>query len=299
VSVPSKRQSDGLPSRLAQTLLSPRCRLAALLVLLSAAAISVVVYEPQQYVTDGLPAHLSGGLAGVLFTVSYGLCTAAFVPRPVLNVAAGALFGTQAGTAAAVVGTVIGSGLAFGLGRLLGQDALRPMLRKRWLTSADRQLSRHGFRSMLFIRLLPGVPFAASNYGAAVSRMGWTAFLTATALGVVPNTAAYVIAGSHAASPTSPLFLAAFAFIALSGLGGAVLAWRKRALLGGSAPADSPSTAATYGGTPDGVPPGATASGPVTGTGPAPGPVPASAAASVTARADVGEGPYSGGLPPS
>ncbi|RAJ57486.1 putative membrane protein YdjX (TVP38/TMEM64 family) [Streptomyces sp. Amel2xB2] len=238
VSVPSTRQSDGLPTRLTQTLLSPRCRLAALLVLLCAAGISMLVYEPQQYVTEGMPAHLSGGLAGVLFTVAYGLCTAAFVPRPVLNVAAGALFGTQAGTVAAVVGTVIGSGLAFGLGRVLGQDALRPLLRARWLTAADRQLSRHGFRSMLFIRLLPGVPFAASNYGAAVSRMGWTAFLTATAVGVVPNTAAYVVAGSHATAPTSPVFLAAFGFIALSGLGGAVLAWRKRALLRGGAPAE-------------------------------------------------------------
>jgi uncharacterized membrane protein YdjX (TVP38/TMEM64 family) len=259
-------------------------------VLLSAAAISVVVYEPQQYVTGGLPAHLSGGLAGVLFTVSYGLCTAAFVPRPVLNVAAGALFGTQAGTAAAVVGTVIGSGLAFGLGRALGQDALRPMLRKRWLTSADRQLSRHGFRSMLFIRLLPGVPFAASNYGAAVSRMGWTAFLTATALGVVPNTAAYVVAGSHAASPTSPLFLAAFAFIALSGLGGAVLAWRKRALLGGTAPSNGPSTEE------------APAADPTTGPTASP-PVPASVTASATAHGDAGNSPYNSpygrGVPPS
>lgn len=192
----------------------------------------MLVYEPQRFVTHGLPAHLSGGLAGFFFTVAYGLCTAAFVPRPVLNVAAGALFGTQAGTVAAVAGTVIGSGLAFGLGRVLGQDALRPLLRARWVTAVDRQLSRHGFRSMLVIRLLPGVPFAASNYGAAVSRMGWTAFLAATALGVVPNTAAYVIAGSHATAPTSPVFLAAFGFIALSGLGGAVLAWRKRHVLG-------------------------------------------------------------------
>lgn len=233
MSVPPSQQSDGLPSRLARTLLSPRCRLALLLVLLCAAGISMLVYEPQRFVTDGLPAHLPGGLAGVLFAVVYGLCTAAFVPRPVLSVAAGALFGSQAGTVAAVAGTVIGSGLAFGLGRMLGQDALRPLLRTRWLTAADCQLSQHGFRSMLFVRLLPFVPFAASNYGAAVSRMGWTAFLTATALGVVPNTAAFVVAGSHATAPTSPVFLAAFAFIALSGLGGAVLAWRKRALLHG------------------------------------------------------------------
>jgi uncharacterized membrane protein YdjX (TVP38/TMEM64 family) len=235
VPVPA-RQPDGLSARLARTLLSPKSRFAALLVLLSAAAVSMLVCQPQRYVTHGLPEQVSGGLATTVFTVAYGLCTAAFVPRPVLNVAAGALFGSAAGTVAAVVGTVIGSGIAFGLGRMLGQDALRPLLRARWLVAADRQLSRRGFRSMLLIRLLPGVPFAASNYGSAVSEMSWAAFLGATAVGSIPNTAAYVLAGSHAAAPTSPVFLTAFAFIALSGLGGVLIAWRKRALLRGGGP---------------------------------------------------------------
>ena len=212
-------------------LLSPWSRLSLLAVLLAAAATAVVVHEPQRLFTEGWRPGLSGGAAVVLFVAAYGLCTAALVPRPVLNLAAGALFGAPLGTAAAVAGTVLGAGLSFGLGRLLGQDALRPLLRGRWLAAGDRQLSRHGFRSMLVVRLLPGVPFAVSNYGAAVSRMSWVAFLAATALGTVPNTAAYVLAGSRASAPTSPVFLAAFGFIAVSGLGAAVVAWRRRARL--------------------------------------------------------------------
>ena len=232
-------QPDGLPGRLAQTLLSPWSRLVLLLVLLSGAALAMLLYEPQRFLTHGWPSQVSGGGAVALFAVAYGACTAAFVPRPVLNLAAGALFGASAGTVSATVGTVIGAGAAFGLGRMLGQDALRPLLRARVLTAADRMLSRHGFRSMLVIRLLPGVPFAASNYGAAVSRMTWPAFLTATALGSVPNTAAYVIAGSTAASPTSPVFLASSGFIAVSAVAGAVVAWcKRRHLRGGRAAED-------------------------------------------------------------
>lgn len=227
----STAPATGPTTRLVRTLLSPWCRFGLLLVLLAAAATAMLLYQPQRLLSEGWPAQLSGGLAVLLFAAAYGVCTTAFVPRPVLNLAAGALFGAQAGTAAALAGTVLGAGAAFGLGRLLGQDALRPLLRARLLAAADRQLSRHGFRSMLVIRLLPGVPFVASNYGASVSRMGWTAFLSATALGSVPNTAAYVLAGSHAAAPTSPVFLAAFGFIALSAVGGAVLAWRKRSRL--------------------------------------------------------------------
>ncbi|MEV0123858.1 TVP38/TMEM64 family protein [Streptomyces sp. NPDC050703] len=214
--------------RCTRVLLSPWSRLSLLVVLLAAAGTCVLLFEPQRLLSGGWIAQLGGATAVALFAVAYGACTAAFVPRPLLNLAAGALFGTQAGVVAAIGGTVFGAGIAFGLGRMLGQDALRPMLRGKWLRAADGQLSRHGFRSMLAVRLFPGVPFAAANYCAAVSRMGWLPFLLATGLGSIPNTAAYVIAGARASTPTSPAFLIAMGFIAVTGLGGATVAWFKR-----------------------------------------------------------------------
>jgi uncharacterized membrane protein YdjX (TVP38/TMEM64 family) len=230
---PVPRPSSGLAFRCTRALFSPWSRLSLLLVTLASAGGMVVLYEPQRLLSAGWPPQLSGGAAVVLFGVGYGMCTTAFVPRPLLNLAAGALFGSQAGLVAALAGTVLGAGIAFTLGRLLGQDALRPLLRGRWLRAADGQLSRHGFRSMLAIRLFPGVPFAAANYCAAVSRMGYVPFLLATGLGSIPNTAAYVVAGSRAGSPTSPAFVIAMGFIVVTGLGAAVVAWRKRHRLRG------------------------------------------------------------------
>lgn len=231
---PATRPSTGLAARCARALLSPWSRLSLLVVVLLAAATMMLLLEPQRLLATGWPAGLSsGGVAVLLFGVAYGVCTVAFVPRPLLNLAAGALFGSQAGLAAALVGTVLGAGISFGLGRVLGQDALRTLLRGRWLKAADGQLSRHGFRSMLALRLFPGVPFAAANYCAAVSRMGYPPFLMATGIGSVPNTAAYVVAGSTASSPTSPAFLAAMGFIVLTGIGAAAVAWRRRHSFGG------------------------------------------------------------------
>ncbi|MFF4787138.1 TVP38/TMEM64 family protein [Streptomyces griseorubiginosus] len=218
----------GLTTRCTRVLLSPWARLSLLIALLAGAATAVLLFEPQRLLSDGWPPQLGGIAAAIVFGVAYGLCTVAFVPRPLLNLAAGALFGSQLGLASALAGTVLGAGVAFGLGRVLGQDALRPLLRGRWLKAADGQLSRHGFRSMLAARLFPGVPFWAVNYCAAVSRMGYVPFLVATALGSIPNTAAYVVAGARASAPTSPAFLIAMAAIALPGLAGAVVAWRKR-----------------------------------------------------------------------
>lgn len=227
--VPAARPAPGLAVRCTRALLSPWSRFSLLVAVLLGAAATMLLLQPQRLLATGWPAQLSGGaVAVVLFGVAYGVCTVAFVPRPLLNLAAGALFGTQAGLAAALAGTVLGAGISFGLGRVLGQDALRTLLRGRWLKAADGQLSRHGFRSMLALRLFPGVPFAAANYCAAVSRMGYPPFLVATGLGSIPNTAAYVVAGSEATSPTSPAFLAAMGFIVLTGLGAAVVAWRKR-----------------------------------------------------------------------
>jgi uncharacterized membrane protein YdjX (TVP38/TMEM64 family) len=230
---PAAATPQGFAVRLGRVLLAPRSRLALLVALLAAAGTSVLVLEPQRLLADGWPVHLNGTFAVVAFAVAYGLCTAAFVPRPLLNLAAGALFGSQAGLAGAIAGTVIGAGIAFGLGRVLGQDALRPLLRGRVVHAVDGQLSRHGFRSILAARLFPGVPFWASNYCAAVSRMGWFPFLLATGLGSIPNTAAYVVAGSRATSPTSPTFLIAMGFIALTGLAAAIVAWCKRHKLRG------------------------------------------------------------------
>ncbi|WP_404816233.1 TVP38/TMEM64 family protein [Streptomyces thermolineatus] len=218
-------RADGLGARCSRALLSPWSRLALLVTLLAAATSSAVVWEPQRLLS-GDAVLWSGPAALALFALVYGLCTLAFVPKPLLNVAAGALFGTQAGLPLAVAGTTLGAFLAFGLGRALGRDALRPMLRGKVAAALDRQLSRHGFRSVLLMRLLPGVPFAAANYGAALSSTRCAPFLVATAVGVVPNTAAYVLAGSRADTPGSPVFWISLGAITVTSALTAAAGWR-------------------------------------------------------------------------
>lgn len=226
---PSPQASPyGPAARLSRVLLSPWARFGVLVLLLAGAVVVVLAWQPQRLLTEeGWPPRTSGATAVVVFAVAYGLATVAFVPRPLLNAAAGALYGIHAGLPAAIAGTVLGAGLAFLLGRFLGRDALRPLLRGRLVLSLDRQLSRHGFRSTLALRLFPGVPFAAANYAAAVSKIRLLPFLTATAAGSAANTAAYVVAGSRAASPTSPVFLLALGFLGVTGVAAAAVARRR------------------------------------------------------------------------
>lgn len=217
-----------------------------LVVLLAAGITGAAFLEPQRLLTHEWPLGNQGFTAVAVFALAYGVATVAFVPRPLLNAAAGAVYGIVAGLPAAIAGTVLGAALAFLLGRFLGRDALRPLLRGRLVLSADRQLSRHGFRSTLALRLFPGVPFAAANYAAAISRVRLLPFLTATGVGSVANTAAYVVAGSRAASPTSPVFLVAVGFIALTAVAAAAVARRRRApaVSPGEPPATPPAESA-------------------------------------------------------
>ncbi len=209
------------PRALASLALSPWARFALLVVLLAGGIAAALAWEPQRLLTHA-PEPGGATLSAVtVFAVAYGVATVAFVPRPLLNAAAGAWYGIHAGLPAAIGGTVLGAGLAFLLGRSLGRDAVRPLLRGRFVLGLDRQLSRHGFRSTLAMRLFPGVPFAAANYAAAVSRVRLTPFLVATAAGSAANTAAYVVAGSRAASPTSPVFLLALGFLGVTAVAAA------------------------------------------------------------------------------
>ncbi|MCX5302792.1 TVP38/TMEM64 family protein [Streptomyces sp. NBC_00160] len=182
-------------------------RLLLLGVVLAAAGGSLLLWNPQRLLSDGFTSSVPGVWAAPAFVAVFALGTLAFFPKPVLNVAAGVLFGVPAGLALAVAGTTLGAVLAFALGRSLGREALQPRLKGKVLAALDRRLTQQGFRSMLLLRLVPGVPFQAINLAAAFSGVRLWPYTAATALGVLPGTAAFVTAGASASSPTSPAFL--------------------------------------------------------------------------------------------
>ncbi|WP_457031781.1 TVP38/TMEM64 family protein [Kitasatospora sp. P5_F3] len=197
---------------------SPWFRLGALLAVLAAAAGSLLLWSPTDLLRDGVPIPV--------FVLVYAVATVAFVPKPALNGAAGMVLGSAQGVPVAVAATTLGALLGFWLGRALGRDAVRPLLRGKVASALDRRLSEHGFRSMLLVRVIPGVPFQAANYAAAFSGVRVLPYTLATALGVAPGTAAYVIAGASAGHPGSPAFLISAALIVLMCLYTVLAGWR-------------------------------------------------------------------------
>ncbi|MDT0269448.1 VTT domain-containing protein [Streptomyces sp. DSM 44915] len=188
---------------LARAVVAPWGRLALLGVLLGGAALLALAVGPVELVRESLAAEATSPWAGPAFLALYALGTVAFVPKPALSVAAGVLFGAGYGLALATLGTVLGALLGFWAGRALGREALLPVLRSRRLAGLERRLTERAFGSVLLARLLPVLPFAVVNLGAAVSRMRWAPFAAATALGTAPGNAVWVLAGASVAAPSA------------------------------------------------------------------------------------------------
>lgn len=125
-----------------------------------------------------------------IVTVSLSVPGATF-----LTVAGGFLFGLTVGCLVAVVGATVGATLIF----LMARTALGEPLLKRAGPRA-RQLAQ-GFRDdafsyLLFLRLVPAFPFFLVNLVPAFAGVRLAPFVAATAIGVIPASVVFALAGT-------------------------------------------------------------------------------------------------------
>ncbi len=201
---------------------SPRVRLGLLAgVLLVVFAAAVVFGGPSRARIDGAVRD-SGIAAPVVFVVLYAVLTVLLFPGAVVTAVGGAVFGTALGTALAVVGATLGAAASFLLGRRLGRKHVERMTGRR-LAQVDAWLERRGFLAVLYLRLIPAVPFNLLNYAAGVSAVRRRDYLLATAIGIVPGTFAYAALGGSIHDPTSPAFLGAVGLIVVLAVAGPLL----------------------------------------------------------------------------
>ncbi|MEO7261173.1 MAG: TVP38/TMEM64 family protein [Jatrophihabitantaceae bacterium] len=163
-----------------------------------------------------------GWWAGVGYAVVYAAATLSPLPKSVFTLTAGAVFGLAEGLIVVVAGSSAGAVLAFYLARGIGRDGLRRLTAVRG-DRLDAQIARHGFLTILVARLIPVVPFTAVNYLAGVTALRVRVFLTATMLGILPASTAYVALGAYGSQPGSwPVWTALTALAVITGAGALV-----------------------------------------------------------------------------
>jgi len=169
----------------------------------------------------------SAGAVGVAgFLAAYVVCSIVLLPKGVLSIVAGAVWGLAGGIAIVMVGATVGASAAFFIGRRLGREPIE-QLAAGHLTRLDHLAARHGSAAVLVARLVPLVPFTVVNYASGVVGIRFAPYFWATAVGIVPGTASYVALGAYGTRPGSWEFVAAVVAFGVLTVAG-VIASRRR-----------------------------------------------------------------------
>lgn len=166
-----------------------------------------------------------GVLGPLVFIVVSASLTTALFPGPLLAGASGLLFGTWLGTPVSIASATLGATLAFLIARFVAHDAVETLQGRR-LAALRAFVGRRGFLSVLYARIVPGVPYSLVNYAAGLSPVPLRTFAAATALGCAPRAFAYTALGGSLDDLGSPDAIAAYVILVVMAVGGAVFARR-------------------------------------------------------------------------
>jgi uncharacterized membrane protein YdjX (TVP38/TMEM64 family) len=162
--------------------------------------------------------------------VGSAVLIAALVPRTLLALVGGALFGTLSGSVYVLVGVTVGAAIAYGVGRLLGRDFVEARLRGR-LAMFESSIARRGTWAVVVSRLIPIVPFCVSNYAFGTTSVRPRKFVVGTAFGVLPANVVYAALGSATMHQDWLGAKVAGGFAVALGVAGSIgtyIVWRKR-----------------------------------------------------------------------
>jgi len=138
------------------------------------------------------PVLVGLGYFGV-FTLMTALCLPGATPLLLLG---GASFGLAWGSVLATLASTTGASLTM----LAARHLMRQRVEVRFASRLDRLnqgLQRQGPLYLLSLRLLPVIPFVPLNLASGLTRLPLWTFFWASALGMLPGTVLYVLAGTQ------------------------------------------------------------------------------------------------------
>jgi uncharacterized membrane protein YdjX (TVP38/TMEM64 family) len=133
--------------------------------------------------------------APLLFLLAHVIASLIFIPRTVLAVAAGLLFGVWLGTLWAALGSVLGAVAGFWVARYVNGGFIELESLPR-LGPVLLKAERGGWRAVAALRLIPVVPHSLANYALGLTKLRVGPYALGSFLGQLPMTVAYVDFGA-------------------------------------------------------------------------------------------------------
>jgi uncharacterized membrane protein YdjX (TVP38/TMEM64 family) len=159
-----------------------------ILVVLVAAGVVVAFALRGAFQPVALHDHIAEYRFAPLVFVAIMIATSlVFVPRTILVVAGGLLFGLWWGLLWSTLGSTLGSLLCFVLARYVNAGLVDEATLPR-LAPVLRAAERGGWRIVAFLRLVPILPNTPVNYALALTRVSLPAYAFGTLVGQMPTT---------------------------------------------------------------------------------------------------------------
>lgn len=155
-----------------------------------------------------------------VFWVAYVVITQFPIPRTLLTVSAGVLFGAVRGIALALTATTVSAVISLLLVRFLLRDWVEPRLTHPAVRRINQRLEERGWLAVTSLRMIAGVPFSIMNYAAALTRVPVLPFAAATLVGSAPGTILVTMFGQTLTDDPDPVFVAVMVVLAVVGLSG-------------------------------------------------------------------------------
>lgn len=160
-----------------------------------------------------------GSWAAIAYVGLFTLLPAFFFPVAVLALAGGLLFGLWWGSLYTFLGALFNCTLMFFLARYVGRKQVEALIQKKlspvWQRRLQNLNSNGGFLLLIILRLIPAVPYNLINYAFGLSAMSFGTYITASAIGIIPGTLAFINIGDKALDITSPDFWIAIGLLVL------------------------------------------------------------------------------------
>lgn len=136
-----------------------------------------------------------GNWGPVIYIVVYLFRPLILFPAGVLSATAGVIWGPIVGFFYLQIAANISSTAEFLFARYFGRELAEKHLKGK-IQDIDEKIEKHGFLTVLLIRLIPNLPWDVQNLSLGLTKVRFRDYFIATLIGIMPGSFAFVFFGS-------------------------------------------------------------------------------------------------------
>lgn len=124
--------------------------------------------------------------APIVYIIFYTLRVFILFPASLFSIAGGLAFGPLLGTVYTLIGATGCAVIEFFFARFVGRKRVAQLIHGR-IAKIDHGIERHGFATVLWIRLIPNVAYDIQNVSLGLTNVRLRDYVLATVIGMIPG----------------------------------------------------------------------------------------------------------------